>query len=164
MQWGSDGTNRNSSMSDPAFWTIADRLLDNEEGRSAFVYRCTEGKLTVGRGINIEALSDKMLGLIVLTKESQSRLNRMALLSAINDAQTYAGNDTWDLLSDNRKAVLISMAYQLGGAGLLKFVNARASLRSGDYAEFIAHSYDSEVATNQTPERWERQLKMFGEG
>lgn len=147
-----------------AYRHVAEALLDDEEGNVSHVYRCTEGYRTVGRGVNLDSLPDGLLKRIVLTEQSIRDLNEYKLLEAIADAIQYAGQEVFDALTDTRKAVLISMAYQLGGAGLLKFVKAQEALRRADYTQFIADCQDSRVARDQTPERWERQLKMFGEG
>ena len=56
---------------------IAEHLLDDEEGNVPNLYRCTEGHITGGRGVNIETLPKDMLEQAVLTVESIETLNRL---------------------------------------------------------------------------------------
>lgn len=66
-------------------------------------------------------------------------------------------------LDEVRKAVLISMAFQMGGAGLEQFVRTLAAIRYGKYGEAAADMRLS-LWYSQTPERAERLAQMMADG
>jgi lysozyme len=51
----------------------------------------------------------------------------------------------WAYLGDVRKRVLVNMAFNLGIAGLLKFENTLALIRSGSYAQAAAEMVEKQV-------------------
>lgn len=100
------------------------KTIKRHEGLRLKPYRCTAGKLTIGYGINLEAgiypeEADFMLSF---------RLNKLsATLPAL---LPFMGS-----LSENRKTVLIDMAYNLGTKGLLEFKNTLALIEDSKFEE-----------------------------
>lgn len=115
------------------------------EGYRPFIYKCSQNVWTVGVGRVVE--EGKGPGL--------SRDEAMYLLR--NDIERVTGElqsrfDWFDALSEDRKTAIVSMAFQLGLGGLLKFKNALKSLEEGDFAAAADHFLDSLWAA-QTPNR-----------
>lgn len=71
--------------------------------------------------------------------------------------------DWYDNLTEARKAVMISMVYQLGFNGLSKFKRFLAAMADGDYSTASYEMLDS-LWARQTPHRAERQSKMIIRG
>ena len=63
-------------------------------------------------------------------------------------------------LSPIRQTVIISMVFQLGVRGFLKFKNTIKAIKNNDFEEACIQMRDSR-AYRQTQERWDRQITMF---
>lgn len=68
-------------------------------------------------------------------------------LDSLRDALPW-----FDNINDQRKAVLLNMAFQMGVSGLLKFKNTLASVEAGDFEDAAARMLKSKWA-QQTPVR-----------
>lgn len=66
-------------------------------------------------------------------------------------------------LTEPRQAVLLSMAFQMGMAGLLKFVNTLAAVRDEHYA-LAADGMRSSKWAQQTPRRANRLAQQMSSG
>ena len=119
--------------------TAAD-LIKRHEGLRLRPYTCTSGRLTIGWGRNLdgngitEAEAEMMFG------EDYARAER--------EAESLMGQQ-WRRLDEVRQAVLIDMAFNLGGAGLAKFRNTLAAVRRGAWHMAAVEMLDS---------RWARQV------
>ena len=119
--------------------TAAD-LIKRHEGLRLRPYTCTSGRLTIGWGRNLddngitEAEAEMMFG------EDYARAER--------EAESLMGQQ-WRRLDEVRQAVLIDMAFNLGGAGLAKFRNTLAAVRRGAWHQAAVEMQDS---------RWARQV------
>lgn len=104
---------------------IAVKSLMGHEGFRESIYECTAQKMTIGYGFNLETekmpVDVAMLWLEILVKEINKNLE--SKLSCYND------------LTENRKAVLINMAYNLGLQGLFNFKNTLDFIDKGKYKE-----------------------------
>lgn len=80
------------------------------------------------------------------------------LSGAIRDARTVVRG--FDDLPHDARLVLVSMAYQLGGAGLAKFKRMLDAIERRDWMAAAAEARDSR-AYQQTPNRWERNAQRF---
>jgi len=115
------------------------------EGYKPFIYKCTQDVWTVGVGRVVE--EGKGPGL--------SRDEAMYLLR--NDIERVTGEleskfPWFSDLSQDRKTAIVSMAFQLGMNGLLKFKNALKSMEEGDFEAAAANFLDS-LWAKQTPNR-----------
>lgn len=140
-------------------------LLNREEGYSEKPYYCSAGYPTIGIGKRIgpkgaplsqyQFTVSKQLAAVWLSEELQQKVadmsahaNIMAAMVACNDA---------------RKAILISMAYQMGADGLAKFNNtlkAVAEQRWNDAANGMLNS----AWAKQTPNRAARHAEQMKTG
>jgi lysozyme len=138
--------------------------LKAEEGFCATAYPCSEGKLTIGYGYNLEAHgvpAAKAKGL-VWTRERADKALRAEVEVAM--AELEAHWPRWDDEFDQvRQAVFVSGVYQLGTAGAATFKNTIACLRAHDFEGAVRNLNLSKWA-RQTPKRVGRITKMLLSG
>lgn len=126
-----------------------ERQLRAEEGSSRWAYADHLGFMTIGIG----RLCDKRKPGSGLSDEEQSYLldNDMAAkLKELLKAVPWINE-----LDPPRKDALLNMSFQMGAAGLAKFVNSLALLRAKRYAE-SADNFMQSLWARQTPERAKR--------
>ncbi len=131
-------------------------LLEREEGRKAYTYQDHLGYWTIGVGI----LIDKRKGGGLRKEEIDFILtNRIKLITKdIMERLPWARN-----LDEVRLAVLQSMAFQMGVAGLLKFKNTLEMIKAGDY-QTAANGMLNSLWAKQTPERAKRLSNQMARG
>ena len=132
-------------------------LLNYEEGFSAKPYYCSAGYPTIGIGQRIgpkgaplklyEFTVSKSLAAIWLAEKIKETLDDMDNYANIRAAM--------DACNEPRKAILISMAYQMGAEGLSKFTNTLRSVAKQDWHAAQAGMLASKWA-KQTPNRANR--------
>jgi lysozyme len=131
---------------------LARKLIKYHEGFSSKPYPCTEGKLTIGYGRNLD---DNGISLdeadMLLGKDMEVCIN-------------YLSNEVyWDALSDTRKSALIDMVYNLGPRGFSRFKLMRAALAKGDYNRAAYEMLNSKWAA-QTKRRAVKLSKIMRKG
>lgn len=116
-------------------------LLTLHEGKRNRLYQDTVGLWTGGVGHNFSdrGLSDAAIDFIL----------REDMAVAEEDARTWLGADAWEQLEPARKAALIDLSFNLGGATLSQFQATRALLRRENYAQ---------AATNLMASKWAGQV------
>jgi lysozyme len=102
-------------------------------------YRDTMGKLTIGVGRNLDDVG-------LRADEVEYLLD-----NDINAAETSAKAvfPSFDSLSDNRKAVIVNMAFNVGRVGLAGFVKFRQAVEAKDFDRASREMLDSQ---------WSRQV------
>jgi lysozyme len=138
------------------------KLLMFEEGFRADAYYCSEGYPTIGIGWKIGIKNQSLDDFKLMT------INEGAALAQCNsEAEDLATSLSciiinWKGLSEPRQAILISMAYQMGLAGLMKFENMIAAIEDDDFPEASNQGMDSIWASDrQTPERAYRHMRVM---
>lgn len=116
-----------------------EKKVKKNEGFSALPYRDTEGNLTVGHGINLDA------GIT----EEESLLIVRHRLARIREAVAY-NIPFFTRLSLARQDILVEMAYNMGVAKLLGFKDMLSALAVDDYENASLEMLDS---------KWSRQVK-----
>lgn len=120
-----------------------------DEGFRGFAYHCSEGKLTLGHGINIE------------TTPIPEEVSTLWLKMIVNDLYESFNSQPWfKMLNDTRQDVIINMAYQMGVNGVFKFKKMIAAIEQSDYERATDEMLDSKWA-RQTPERALRNAKKM---
>ena len=97
-------------------------ILRRDEGLRLKPYQCTAGKLTIGYGRNLEDRG--------ITREEAEYLLRNDIAEVERDAHKfpwYAG------LDEARKAVVLSMLFNLGPSRFRGFANTIKDIAAGDY-------------------------------
>lgn len=113
-------------------------LLKLDEGVKLKPYRCTEGKLTIGVGRNIEERG--------ISEDEAEYLLRNDIKDCVRQLETIS---CFSPLSEVRRAVLISMCF-MGFSRLKGFKKMWRAIELGDYNEAAAQMLDS---------KWARQVK-----
>jgi lysozyme len=131
---------------------LADELK-RDEGLRLKPYHCSEGKLTIGIGRNLEDVG--------ITKDEAlylfgNDINRV--VQEIEDVLPWFSS-----LSDARQRALCNLAFQMGIVGLLKFKRMLAAMKVGDFAAAANEARDS-LWYRQTPERAKRVIALIREG
>jgi lysozyme len=136
------------------------KLLMFEEGFRADAYYCSEGYPTIGIGWKIGSKEQPLGDFKVMTISKGAALvqcdSEVSGLSFNLRCLIYC----WEDLSESRQAILISMAYQMGLAGLMKFKKMIAAIEDDDFAEASNQGMDSQWA-EQTPERAYRHMRVM---
>lgn len=141
------------------------KLLQYEEGFREKPYLCSEGYPTVGTGIRIgpkgAALSNYQF---TVPREVdavwlQYKLNECMRDMLRNERISKAIN----VLDEARTAVLVSMAYQMGVAGLAQFKNTLYLVETKQFEEAAKAMLDSKWA-RQTPNRAKRHAEQMRSG
>lgn len=113
-----------------------DELLVHHEGLRLNPYYDTASKLSIGVGRNLSDTGISEEEAMFLLHNDIGRINRTL------DAKL----PWWRGLSETRRKVLVSMAFNLGVAGLLQFTNMLSALEDGDYAAAAEHMLASRWA------------------
>lgn len=125
---------------------MMDKTLEQlkvHEGFRAKPYHCSEGKLTIGYGTNIEdGITEEEATLLL-----EHRLNKMFVEAKGLDLFDGIKSDD---LNFPRRAVLANMLYNLGPTRLKGFKKMWAALRRRDYGAAADEMLDS---------HWARQVK-----
>lgn len=136
-------------------------LIEKEEGFRAKPYHCSEGYPTVGIG---KRIGPKNAPIIMYEFEVSRVIAKQWLndeVEQILHTLTYHG---WFRgLNSNRQSVIVSMSYQMGVNGLLKFKKMIQALKDGDYNEAKKQALDSRWA-KQTPARAYRHAESLRTG
>jgi lysozyme len=120
-----------------------------EEGFEPKLYRCTEDKLTIGIGFNLDAI------------EMPERIAMMWLDHILDGIIRDLEQELWYRdLSENRRVVILDMAYQLGINGMLRFQKMIYALRWERWGEAANELLDSRYA-KQTPNRAHRNANIL---
>lgn len=135
------------------------KLIEKEEGWIASPYYCSEGYPTVGYGFKI-GLKDASLPQFTLPKAA----GKVWLRVLLKDLEEYFESKDWfDQLTPARRAIIISMAYQMGISGVLKFKKMIKALEAQDYITASNEMLQSRWAS-QTPGRANRHAMQLQGG
>ena len=130
------------------------KMIEREEGRKLRAYSDTLGIWTIGVGHTGP-------GICANTVWTDAKVDDQY---RIDEAIATAGcksNFAWfGALNDERQAVLVGMAFQMGVDGLLAFTRTLAAVRDGRFADAQAGMLASKWA-KQTPLRAERMARQM---
>jgi lysozyme len=102
-------------------------LLIRHEGLRLKPYRCSAGKLTIGVGRNLDANG--------ITREEAMQMLRADIAKASQELVAVIGPEAAANLNDARRAVLISMVFNLGRAGFANFAATIAAVKAQDWTK-----------------------------
>jgi len=133
--------------------TINDKLLDmimRNEGLRLFPYRCTEGKLTIGYGHNLDS------------KGISENMALQMLKDDIGDAikDLYIVFDEFYKFTSNRQCALIDMMFNIGLPAFKKFKKMIQAINEGDWEQAALQAEKSKWY-GQVGDRSERIVKLM---
>lgn len=132
-------------------------MLERDEGRVKHAYQDSLGYWTIGVG----HLIDKRLGGGLPDPIIDALLKHDI---AEKTAQLVAQFPWAARLDDARRAVLVSMTFQLGIGGLSGFTRAMSAMEQGYWNAAADRFLQSKVAREQAPARWERFARQIRYG
>lgn len=136
-------------------------LLMYEEGYKAKAYYCSEGYPTIGIGT---VLGPKGTPLKYYTLTVSKSVAKAFLREEINRLLDVLRSYPWfTSCNEARKAILVSMAYQMGEKGLLTFKNTLTLIERGEYDKAADNMMQSKWA-KQTPNRAKRHAEVMRTG
>ena len=131
-------------------------ILRKEEGFRPHVYRDSEGYWTIGTGHLVDPRRGE--GLPREIDDAWTIRDVRIIERKIGQRISW-----WRFLDEVRRAVLVSMAYQLGVEGLMKFRRMLEAIRSRDFETAANEAMDSRWA-RQTPARARRHADALRTG
>lgn len=131
-------------------------LIAKEEGFRSKPYYCSEGYPTVGYG---QRIGPKGARLDLYQFSVPEPVAKEWLKSHVVELSVSVAAVTGHI-DGVRQAALVSMAYQLGIAGLLGFSKTMKAVKSGDWQTAHDEALDS-LWARQTPARAKRIAKML---
>jgi lysozyme len=126
-------------------------LLIRHEGLKFFPYKCSQGKLTIGIGRNIE---DKGI-----TKEEALFMLDTDIEQCEHDLAMLIFPEQFYLFPQNIQLVLVNMRFQLGHKGFKSFKKMIYAFQTADYQEAVVQMKDSKWA-GQVPTRAKELILM----
>jgi lysozyme len=140
---------------------LIEQMLIRDESFRPTPYYCTEDYPTVGIGRKIGNKGSKLPNICV-TLEDELILLRKEIASIETKLSNYRPA-LYAKLNEARRAVLISMVYQLGWSGVMKFKLMWAALDALDYVTASNQMLDS-LWAKQTPNRAKRLAEQMKTG
>jgi lysozyme len=142
--------------------SIAVSILKIEEGYRARPYLCPTGYITIGYGNKLSNNKN------ITPEDLEFYLPEPVALSWLQDTVTQLeraliGYDWYQVCNSERKAILISMAYQLGMHGLLQFKHFLASLVAQQWKDASKHGLDS-LWASQAPSKAQKHMSIIEHG
>lgn len=134
---------------------LAEALIGESEGRERCVYKDNLGFWSIGIGALVDP---KVPGAGLCDEAIDAQFTHDSRTARV----TAARFPFFDQLSNVRKAVLISMAFQLGSKPLY-WPDFMAALRAKDYAAAATAGRDTAWWKEQTHARAEREMRMLEE-
>lgn len=138
---------------------LAVRVIKAEEGFRAKPYYCTEGFPTIGWGEVIGAKGEPLPDIVWSVEQAQEALDKKLVLAVKELSTNKILKPVWESLAEDsdRRAILISMWYQLGVGGVSKFSQMIKAILDKDWKKAAEEMMDSDVARRVAPKRWKRQ-------
>lgn len=135
------------------------KLIELEEGWRNRPYYCSENYPTIGYGFKL-GVKNAPLPKFILPKSAGD----VWLNEHLEELKTKIMFEPWYTgMNRARRAVIISMMYQMGFTGVLKFKKMIAAIYEGDYGTASDEMLDSRWA-KQTPERANRHAIQLNSG
>lgn len=136
---------------------LAIKHLEAEEGRVAHAYQDHLGYWTIGIG----RLIDKRKG----GRLTDAEIDYLLANDLARFRKSLEGWPAWERVKDDpvRAVALLSMAFQMGTAGLAGFKNTLAMIAAGRFADAADNMLESKWA-KQTPARAKRVSTMIRTG
>mgnify|MGYP001589897791 CR=1 FL=1 len=144
---------------------LAERIIKFEEGLRLKPYYCTERYPTIGYGERLGDMGDPLPNITWTEQQSQDALMQKLNVSLVEMSKNKETKAAFQALEedDDRKAILISMWYQLGIEKLSGFKNTLKAIANKDW-ELAKKEMLNSKAARQTPKRWKRQAEAMLSG
>ena len=142
---------------------LARKILKREESWKEKPYYCSKGYPTIGYGFKIGKRHEPLPDIVMSISEGDKKLDEWLeniIYSLNGNADTARA---YNNCSFERQAIMISMAYQLGMYGILKFKKFIGACNDKDWNRAAEQMLDS-LAARQAPNRFKRQTDVMRSG
>ena len=139
-------------------------ILDFEEGFRAVPYLCSRGYVTIGYGTKLhkrKGMNPKDFPLTINETAGAAMLDD-DIREVLNGMNQSSRAKAFNALSQVRKDIILSMAYQMGITGVLKFKKTWGYIEAGKFKEASVEMLDSQWHKD-TPARALRHSQAFRE-
>lgn len=140
----------------------AEIVIKLEEGWRQREYHCSEGFRSIGYGRKLSNVKFEPLGNTVATEKEEIVFVRQRISEVITKLAVLQPI-AWSKCNLQRQAILVSLAYQVGIEGALKFKKMWAALESNNFEEASKQMLDS-LWAKQTKNRALRHAKTMKDG
>lgn len=137
-----------------------ENYIKKNEGLRLRPYRCSEGKLTIGYGRNIESMGPAAKKPKVITKEEANRMFTEDLGMAVSALRKTFDPEYLSGLSKKRATVLVDMIFNLGEGRFREFKKMIKAVNAGDFDKAALEIMDSKYA-KQVPNRAKRNANLM---
>ena len=135
------------------------KLIELEEGWKPTPYYCSEGYPTIGYGFKLAGKNAPLPKFKLPKPAGDVWLNEI-----LDNLHMNVMFEFWYIdMNSARRAVIISMMYQMGHTGVMKFKKMISALENRDYGKAGDEMLDSRWA-KQTPERANRHAIQLNSG
>lgn len=139
---------------------MAKKIIKLDEAWRSKPYYCSARYPTIGFGFRLNLKKGDPLPVMHMDlKAGLERLDK--LLKESDHALSTNKKDVYTSLEPLRKAVILSMAHQLGFGGVLGFKRMWEALAVKDYKRASIEILDSKAAKQDTPARFKRNSYMM---
>lgn len=139
---------------------IAKKQLKIDEGLRLKKYRCTAGKWTIGYGHRLVGYELESPSMVQITRERAENIFEKDVATADAAARRIAGT-AWEGMTNERRAVLVNMVFQMGEEGVGKFKKFITALHARDWQKAGVEMLDSKWAQKDTPLRARRLYEIM---
>ena len=139
------------------------KIIAFEEGFMPKPYLCSEGFVTIGLGTKLhksKGMNPEDFPIRVSRRMAEEWLSTEVDIKH-RKLETSERRNVYDSLSHDRRSIIISMAYQMGTAGVLGFSRMWGHIARGDYFLAAIEMLDSKWARDQSPERAQRHVRVM---
>ena len=142
-------------------------ILDFEEGYSEVVHRNSAGYPTIGRGLKIGKAGTPLSNYKLLRMPediADMYLTEVVQCKLLKILSNYGLREAYEVCNAPRRAVLLSMAYEMGTKKLDKFKKTIEYILSDEWSEASIEMLDSVWARDESPERAMRYSTIMNTG
>ena len=138
-------------------------ILKVEEGYSSTPYYDSKGYITVGYGLLIT--KDKSVHLRDVPIKLTKSVAEMLLYIKVTKIHSMIESEEWfSRMGEDRAAIVISMIYQMGYNGFMKFEKTIKMMKNSNYKWASYEMLDSDWARYDSPNRAERHARVMRGG
>lgn len=147
---------------------IIKAYIKKNEGYSDSIYKDTKKIPTTGYGFNIKAEhvkkyipNDVLQGKRALKKQEADEIFEKLYSQSVKDAKQYLGGDVFNKLPNDKKQVVVDMAYNLGLPRLMGFEEMKKGILANDYNKARRELLDSKYAREDVGDRAVRNANLM---
>lgn len=137
-----------------------ENYIKKNEGLRLKPYRCSEGKLTIGYGRNLDSVKGEAKKFKSITREEANTMFSEDIGTAVNALRKTFDPEYLSSLSEKRATALIDMMFNLGEGRFKGFKKMIRAVNTGNFNKAALEIMDSKYA-KQVPNRAKRNADLM---